>query len=106
MAPLSTSTGRNTNCDPYRHEGRVYWFNTLLFNKQDLARMPSFDSRKLARRATNYLLLGLSLPTILDLNSSTPSDFLRTLNALLAEFEAFQQIHPPDGTSSSSLSRT
>lgn len=67
--------------------------------------MPYFDSRKLARRATNYLLLGLSLPTILDLNSSTPVDFLRTLNALLAEFEAFQQIHPPDGSSSSSLSR-
>jgi hypothetical protein len=67
--------------------------------------MPYFDSRKLARRATNYLLLGLSLPTILDLNSSTPVDFLRTLNALLAEFEAFQQIHPPDGSGSSSLSR-
>jgi hypothetical protein len=88
-----------------RHEGRVYWFNTLLFNKPDLARMSYFDSRKLARRATNYLLLGLSLPTILDLNSSTPVDFLRTLNALLAEFDAFQTIHPPDGSSSSSLSR-
>jgi hypothetical protein len=67
--------------------------------------MSYFDSRKLARRATNYLLLGLSLPTILDLNSSTPADFLRTLNALLAEFDAFQTIHPPDGSSSSSLSR-
>jgi len=66
--------------------------------------MPYFDSRKLARRATNYLLLGLSLPTILDLNASNPLEFLKTLNALLAEFESFQQIHPPDG-SSSSLSR-
>jgi hypothetical protein len=91
--------------DIYRHEGRVYWFNTLLFNKPDLQRMPYFDSRKLARRATNYLLLGLSLPTILDLNSSSPAEFLRTLNALLVEFEAFQQVHPPDGSSSSSLSR-
>lgn len=67
--------------------------------------MPYFDTRRLGRRATNYLLLGLSLPTILDLNSSTPVDFLRTLNALLAEFETFQQIHPPDGSTSSSLSR-
>jgi hypothetical protein len=67
--------------------------------------MPYFDSRKLARRATNYLLLGLSLPTVLDLNGSTALDFLRTLNALLGEFETFQQIHPPDGTTSSSLSR-
>lgn len=67
--------------------------------------MPYFDARKLARRATNYLLLGLSLPTILDLNSSSPSEFLRTLNALLGEFESFQQAHPPDGSTSSSLSR-
>jgi hypothetical protein len=61
--------------------------------------MPFFDSRKLARRATNYLLLGLSIPTVLDLNGLSPVEFLKTLNALLAEFEAFQQIHPPDGSS-------
>ena len=67
--------------------------------------MPYFDSRKLARRATNYLLLGLSLPTVLDLNSSNPTEFLRTLNALLTEFESFQSIHPPDGSSSLSRAR-
>ena len=67
--------------------------------------MPYFDSRKLARRATNYLLLGLSLPTVLDLNGSNPLEFLKTLNALLSEFESFQQIHPPDGSSSLSRGR-
>ncbi|KAK7946846.1 uncharacterized protein PG986_011167 [Apiospora aurea] len=87
------------------HEGRVYWFNTLLFDKPDLARMPYFDSRKLARRATNYLLLGLSLPTVVDLNSSTPLEFLRSLNTLLNEFESFQQIHTENGINASSLSR-
>ncbi|KAK8073553.1 hypothetical protein PG994_004452 [Apiospora phragmitis] len=87
------------------HEGRVYWFNTLLFDKPDLARMPYFDSRKLARRATNYLLLGLSLPTVIDLNSSTPLEFLRSLNTLLTEFESFQQIHTENGINASSLSR-
>ena len=66
--------------------------------------MPYFDTRKLARRATNYLLLGLSLPTIIDLNGSNSLEFLKTLNSLLSEFESFQQIHPADG-SSSSLSR-
>jgi len=66
--------------------------------------MPYFDTRKLARRATNYLLLGVSLPTILDLNSSNAMEFLRSLNALLAEFESYQQAHPPDG-STGSLSR-
>lgn len=64
--------------------------------------MPSFESRKLARRATNYLLLGLSIPLVLDLNGLNPVEFLRALNSLLTEFEAFQQIHAPDG---SSLSR-
>lgn len=67
--------------------------------------MPYFDSRKLARRATNYLLLGLSLPTILDLNGSNPLEFLKALNALLSEFESFQQIHPPEGSSSLSRGR-
>ncbi|RYP62734.1 hypothetical protein DL769_007193 [Monosporascus sp. CRB-8-3] len=87
------------------HEGRIYWFNTLLFDKPDLARMPYFDNRKLARRATNYLLLGLSLPTVIDLNSSTPLEFLRSLNTLLTEFESYQQIHTENGTNTSTLSR-
>ncbi|KAI3535320.1 hypothetical protein CABS03_05814 [Colletotrichum abscissum] len=93
------------NHDSNRHEGRVYWFNTILFDKPDLARMPSFESRKLARRATNYLLLGLSLPTIVDLYANTPIEFLRSLNNLLQEFESFQQLHSEGGTSTSSLSR-
>ncbi|KAK6950673.1 hypothetical protein Daesc_007198 [Daldinia eschscholtzii] len=87
------------------HEGRIYWFNTLLFDKPDLARMPYFDSRKLAYRATNYLLLGLSLPAVMDLNSGTPLEFLRSLNTLLAEFESYQQIHTENGVNTSSLSR-
>ncbi|KAF2185597.1 hypothetical protein K469DRAFT_576318 [Zopfia rhizophila CBS 207.26] len=87
------------------HEGRIYWFNTLLFSKPDLTRLPSFTPRNLSRRATNYLLLGFSLPTILDLHSNSATDYLRALNALLLEFETYQSIHPPDGTTSSSLSR-
>ncbi|KAL8662502.1 MAG: hypothetical protein Q9202_004647 [Teloschistes flavicans] len=102
-----TASKRISTLDYLRkaHEGRVYWFNTLLFSKVDLAKMPYFEARKLARRATNYLLLGLSLPSILDLNASNPLEYLRSLNALLSEFESYQQIHSPDGASSSSLSR-
>lgn len=95
QTPLST----------YSHEGRVYWFNTLLFHKPDLARMNYFDTRRLARRATNYLLLGLSLPTVIDLNSTTPLEFLRTLNLLLSEFDTFQSLHPESGGASSGLGR-
>lgn len=86
------------------HEGRVYWFNTVHFSRTDICRLPYFEPRKLARRAINYLLLGLSLPPILDVNS-TPHEYLRALNGLLLEFEAFQQVHPPDGSSSSTLAR-
>jgi hypothetical protein len=83
----------------------VYWFNTLLFGKTDLGRLNYFDPRKLARRATSYLILGFSLPTVLDLNSQSPTDYLRALNALLLEFETYQSIHPPDGSGPSSLTR-
>ena len=102
-----TSAKRISTLDYLRkaHEGRVYWYNTLLFNKSDLARMPFFEPKRLARRATNYLLLGLSLPCILDLNSATPQEYLRALNSLLSEFESYQQVHPPEGGSASSLSR-
>jgi hypothetical protein len=89
----------------YRHEGRIYWFNTLLFSKNDLNRLPSFTTRNQARRATHYLLLGFSLPTILDLNCNSPTDYLKALNALLIEFEQYQSIHPTDGSTPSSLSR-
>ncbi|KAI4099280.1 MAG: hypothetical protein LQ339_006072 [Xanthoria mediterranea] len=104
---LDMSSKRISTLDYLRkaHEGRVYWFNTLLFTKGDLIKMPYFDARKLARRANNYLLLGMSLPSVLDLNASHPLEYLRALNALLIEFESYQQIHSPDGPSSSSLSR-
>jgi len=79
----------------------VYWFNTLLFNQGDLSKMPYFDPRKSGRRATNYLLLGLSIPVMLDSNSTTATEYLRTFNALLNEYETFSSIHSPDGTTSS-----
>ncbi|KAG5662558.1 hypothetical protein KAF25_004976 [Fusarium avenaceum] len=86
------------------HEGRIYWFKTFLFEKTDLSRMPSLDARKLGRKATNHLLLGLSLPTIVDLYSTTSIEFLRSLNSLLSEFDSFQQLHG-DSSTAASLTR-
>ncbi|CEI63252.1 hypothetical protein FVEN_g210 [Fusarium venenatum] len=86
------------------HEGRIYWFKTYLFDKTDLGRMPSLDARKIGRKATNHLLLGLSLPTIVDLYSSTSIEFLRSLNSLLSEFDSFQQLHG-DSSTAASLTR-
>ncbi|RFU81988.1 hypothetical protein TARUN_218 [Trichoderma arundinaceum] len=104
---IDTAQKRMSTLDYLRkaHEGRVYWFNTYLFDKPDLSRMPSFDPRKLSRKATNYLLLGLSIPTIHDLYSSTPLEFLRCLNALLAEFDSFQQLHGDSSTAALTRAR-
>jgi hypothetical protein len=66
--------------------------------------MPSLDARKLGRKATNHLLLGLSLPTIVDLYSTTSIEFLRSLNSLLSEFDSFQQLHG-DSSTAASLTR-
>ena len=89
----------------HSHDGRVYWFNTLLFDRADISRLPSFEQKKIVRRAHNFLILGLSLPMVLDLTTLNPPDFLKALNALLLEFETYQSIHPADGSSASSLSR-
>lgn len=79
--------------------------------------MPSYTPNRLSRRATNYFLLGISLPAVLDVHqlahpSSSPQapsavalEFLKSLNTLLAEFEAYQEKHPTDGSHIGSLSR-
>ncbi|EXJ86226.1 hypothetical protein A1O1_06596 [Capronia coronata CBS 617.96] len=99
------------------HEGRTFWFNTVRFSESDIAKLPSYTPNRLARRAVNYMLLGMSIPTILDVHpqphaqstaatsAAVAQDYLRSLSTLLAEFESFQQLHPPDGSTASSLSR-
>jgi hypothetical protein len=100
------------------HEARSFWFNTVQFHEADIAKLPSYTPNRLSRRAVNYMLLGMSLPTILDFHppqsqaqtsvassAAIAQDYLKNLNTLLTEFESFQQLHPPDGSSASSLSR-
>ncbi|CAZ82449.1 unnamed protein product [Tuber melanosporum] len=89
------------------HEGRVYWFNTVLFTKADLQRMVYHDGKKLARRANNYFILGNSLPSILDLGTSSPLDYLKAFNHLLQEYETHIALPPsrqPTRSHSSSIS--
>ncbi|KAM5433983.1 hypothetical protein McanMca71_007166 [Microsporum canis] len=101
-----TATKRIQTLDYLRsaHHGRVYWFNTTHFSKADLARMPYFEKRKLTRRAMNFLFLGFSLPPILDVSLGL-SEYLKSLNALLLEFESFQQIHSVEGGPAATLAR-
>lgn len=86
----------------------------MQFSKADVSRLPSYTPARVGRRATNYLLLGMSIPTVLDvhppqhnnlINGTIAQEYLRSLNALLAEFETYQQLHSMDGNSTSSLSR-
>jgi flavin-binding protein dodecin len=74
------------------HEGDVFYFGSYYYSKDALHAMPSMHAQKLGRRATNYFLLGHSLPTLLDLNSNNPLEFLKALTNLLAEFETYQTL--------------
>ncbi|RMZ92427.1 hypothetical protein DV736_g309, partial [Chaetothyriales sp. CBS 134916] len=102
------------------HQGHSCWFNSVHFSHADISRLPSYSASRLSRRATNYMLLGMSIPAVLDVyppphpqhpqhrpaaHASLAAEYLRALHALLTEFEAFQQLHPADGSSTSSLAR-
>lgn len=89
-----TSQKRIATLDYLRqvHSGQFYYFSTLAYPPATLSHLPSMQSAKLGRRATNYLLLGTSLSPLLDLHTNNPIDYLRALSALLAEFDTYQQI--------------
>ncbi|KEQ75333.1 hypothetical protein M436DRAFT_41733 [Aureobasidium namibiae CBS 147.97] len=80
------------------HEGHIYYFNTLLYTPSNLNQLPSMHYSKLGRRASNYLLLGTSIPPLLDMNSDNPLDYLRSLAALLSEYDTYQQLNNPDAS--------
>ncbi|KAI5302546.1 hypothetical protein KEM56_000599 [Ascosphaera pollenicola] len=86
------------------YESKVHWYNTIFMSKTDISRMSYFEQSKLTRRANHFLVLGLSLPSILDLNNSCILDYLRALNALLLEFEAFQHARPPPNSNNGNSS--
>jgi hypothetical protein len=86
------------------HEGDVFYFGMYHYSAGSLSHIPSLQPHKLGRRATNYFILGYSLPAILDQNSNSPLEYLRALALLLQEFETYQSLSGYD-SSGSSLSR-
>ena len=86
------------------HEGDIFYFGTLHYPTASLSSLPSLNPYKLGRRATNYWILGYSLPVLLDMNSNTPLEYLKALGGLLQEFETYQSLSGLDA-SGSSLSR-
>ncbi|KAF2720812.1 hypothetical protein K431DRAFT_285504, partial [Polychaeton citri CBS 116435] len=74
------------------HEGDIYYFNTLRYTPQSLAQLPSLHPHKLGRRATQFLVLGYSLPALLDLNSGSALEYLKAFSGVLQEFETYQHL--------------
>ncbi|KAK3616626.1 hypothetical protein LTR56_025836 [Elasticomyces elasticus] len=81
------------------HEGNVFYFSTLHYTQSALhTTIPSLHTQKLGRRAANYLALGYSLPLLLDLNSGSPLEYLKSLTALLQEFETHSGLDSGGGS--------
>ena len=101
-----TSSKRMATIDYMRkvHEGNIYYFGTLHYSPTALQSLPSLHPLKMGRRANNYLVLGNSLPALLDLNSGSAIEYLKALSALLQEFETYQNLSGVDSTGNS-LSR-
>ena len=84
------------------HEGNIYYFSTLHYSPAALHQsIPSLHPAKMGRRANNYLVLGNSLPALLDLNSGSPLEYLKALSALLQEFVTYQNLSGVESTGSS-----
>jgi len=91
-----TCTKRIATLDYLRraHEGRVYFFNVVLMSRPELQKLVYPDVKKLQKKATNFFMLGNSLPSILELGTTTPLDYLRAFNLLLQEFETHIALPP------------
>ncbi|KAF2161639.1 hypothetical protein M409DRAFT_69708 [Zasmidium cellare ATCC 36951] len=98
-----TSAKRMATIDYVRklHEGDIFYFSTLHYSAAGLSTMPSLYPHKLGRRATNYFILGYSLPALLDMNSNNALEYLKALSLLLAEFETYQTLAGYDASGNS-----
>lgn len=65
------------------HEGKVHWFNTVLFQRSELD--AAFDNGKMAKRTVRFAILGMSMSVLLEITAA--HDFLRGLLSLLQEFD-------------------
>ena len=83
------------------HDGNIFYFGTLHYSPSSLQTIPSLHPLKMGRRANNYLVLGYSLPNVLDLNSGSPLEYLRALSSLLQEFETYQNLSGIDSSGNS-----
>jgi hypothetical protein len=102
-----TCTKRIATLDYLRraHEGRVYFFNVMLTPRNDLQKTVYPDLKKLQKKANHFFILGNSLPSILDVATTTQSamEYLRAFSTLLQEYETHIAL-PPSRLHSGSIS--
>ncbi|KAK2460624.1 hypothetical protein APHAL10511_007094 [Amanita phalloides] len=65
------------------HEGRSHWFHTIMITRADLDK--AFNNHDMKKRSLRYVILGMSLSNLLDMNS--PQDLLRGLTNIMNEFD-------------------
>ncbi|KAG8833995.1 hypothetical protein FRC17_009721 [Serendipita sp. 399] len=72
------------------HEGsndrKMYWFNTVLLTREALSE--TFNNPSMQKKAYRLSVLAMSLANLFDFQ--TPADYLKALQALMTEYEAFQ----------------
>lgn len=82
------------------YDSDVYYFNTISHNQSQLSSLPSLTAGRVGRRATNYLLLGTSIPPLLALHAHNPLEYLRALTNLINEFDTYCSLSSEPSNSS------
>lgn len=83
----------------HRHEGHIFYLGTYSYSPAQLTSLPSLHHSRLSRRATNCLLLGISLPPLLEMHSTNPVEYLRSFSTLLNEYDTYCQLSASDSAS-------
>ncbi|KAK9470733.1 uncharacterized protein V1510DRAFT_422322 [Dipodascopsis tothii] len=73
------------------YEGKVYWFDTFLFTKEDLSRIYADSPTSLGKKTTYYFTMGMSIAGLLDMQTAV--DFIKAMSALVHEYEIMTTPH-------------
>lgn len=82
------------------YEGDVYHLSTVSHSQAQLGSLPSMHGARIGRRATNYLVLGAPLSSLLETYGNNPLEYLKALNSLLNEYETYCSLSTDSATGS------
>ncbi|KDQ12287.1 hypothetical protein BOTBODRAFT_113023 [Botryobasidium botryosum FD-172 SS1] len=73
----------------HAHEGKSHWLNTILLTSSELEKTLNNVTQR--KRTFKFAVLGMSLSNLFDIHP--PTEFLRALTNLLAEYDQFQDVN-------------